>query len=109
MRREVFMQRRAAFMRRDKRNVRLQILAMFGVCAFFYALAHLRPDWNDGLVAVFIILCGAVLVWTARLPNQTKKEGLVCRTCDGGLLNAPGDIAMASGRCPHCGGAAFDE
>ena len=64
---------------------------------------------NDAIVISMLVMGAAVLIWVLRFPNQAKDEGLVCRACDGGLLNAPGDIAIASGRCPHCGDAAFDD
>jgi hypothetical protein len=109
MTKQEFILRRDAFYRRDTRRSRVQIAVFFVVCGACYAVARFVPAANDVLVIVISVLSVAVLLSAFRVPNQAQQEGLVCRACNNGLLNAVGDVAIETGRCPHCGSAPFDE
>ena len=48
----------------------------------------------------------ALVVWIGR--RQNRKLGLLCPVCDKPLVRATAQIAVATGRCGHCGEAVFD-
>ena len=64
----------------------------------------LREVW----ISVFGLLVLAFLVILFFHDRRYKRRGLTCKSCGRSLLGLPGRLAIASGKCWSCGGAAFD-
>ena len=109
MTKDQFLRARDDFIRRDRKFNRVYLTCFFGFLIAAIPLASQIPEKYNapaafGLLAILVV--NAVLVlWLGR--DQAKREGLVCVSCGGGLLNEPGNIAVATGNCPHCGQPAF--
>ena len=109
MTKDQFLHAREDFIRRDRTFNRIYLTCFFGFLLAAIPLSSRIPEKYGsqaafGLLAILVV--NAVLVlWLGR--NQAKREGLVCVSCGGGLLNRPGDIVFATGNCPHCGQPAF--
>ena len=96
-------------MRRDRRFNTGYLVLLFAVLLAAIPLSDYVPKAYDTqfALAYLILLCinAAAMLWRGR--NQAKRAGLVCNSCQGGLLGTPGNIAAATGQCPHCGQRAF--
>jgi hypothetical protein len=106
---EQFVRRRADFERRDRRFNAIYLTLFFAVLLAAIPLSAYLPEGYEGVSAIgYVILLtanAAVMLFYNR--NQAARAGLVCANCKGGLLNTPGQIAVATGTCPHCGQLAF--
>jgi hypothetical protein len=106
---EQFVRRRAEFQKRDRRFNILYLVSFFGLLILAVPLSsHIPKAYNTAFVVGYLVLLAinaVIMVWFGQ--NQAKRAGLVCYSCKGGLLNTPGNIAMATGNCPHCGKRAF--
>lgn len=109
MTREQFVQRRAEFVTRDRRFNIVYLAVFFGLLIAAIPLSSYVPKTlNTQFVIGFLGLLAVnaiIMMWSGL--NQAKRAGLVCDSCKGGLLNTPGNIAVATGNCPHCGKQAF--
>lgn len=110
MRLEQYLKRRDEFARRDRLFSWTYNALFFGVLIGNIFLVALVPDkWTIWyLVAFFAFLFGNIWfsVWIGK--RRVAGAGLGCRTCSQPLLGVPGDLAETTGKCAHCGGAAFD-
>jgi len=96
---------------RDKRFNTIYMVIFFGLLLANIPLSSRIPEQYNGIyLTVFLALLlgnAAAMLWRGK--GQAKREGLVCRSCGGGLLGQPGRLALAAGTCPHCKLKAFDE
>jgi hypothetical protein len=106
-----FVLRIAAFERRDKRAGAIYLTVLFALLIGNIALAPYVPNTYKSVYfdVVFTLMVGNVVAMLYYSRDQTKRNGLVCRSCEGGLLGVPGQLAIATGTCPHCGRPAFDD
>ncbi len=106
---EQFVRKRAAFEKRDRWFNIIYLVCFFGLLILAVPLSSYIPKaYNTAFTVGFLALLATnaiIMVWSGL--NQAKRAGLVCYSCKGGLLNAPGNIAVATGNCPHCGKRAF--
>jgi hypothetical protein len=106
---EQFVRRRTEFERRDRRSNAIYLVVFFAVLLAAIPLSSHVPEAYDTAFAfgyLALLIANAVIVmWRGR--NQAQRAGLVCLSCKGGLLGIPGNVAAATGNCPHCGQAAF--
>lgn len=112
MTRAEFIERKRAFEKRDSRfNMIITIVlfsGMFGLWGLFRWSAQIDSWIGAGAVLALPIFCLGVLYFNGGM-NQAKHEGLVCRACGGGLLNAQGEYAINTAKCGHCGQNPFSE
>ena len=88
----------------------IYILSVFSYIAIAYYFSEYIPaEHNDALTLAILagLILFALVPWLGGL-NHAKKTGLVCQACDGGLLGNPGQIAMTTDCCPHCGKFPFE-
>ena len=109
MTKDQFVQRRAEFMERDRRVNIVCIMTFFvliiaGIWLPPYVPKAYKTAFFIGYFSLFLV--NAILILSSGF-NQAIRAGLVCASCKGGLLNKPGNIAVATGICPHCGKRAF--
>ncbi|WP_407353293.1 hypothetical protein [Luteimonas sp. R10] len=109
MTKDQFVRCRAEFYQRDRRFNFVYLALFFGLLIAAIPLSSHVPEQYQGVVGISFItvLVANAAIFTLRGRGQAKRAGLVCRSCRGGLLGAPGNIAVATGNCPHCGQAAF--
>jgi hypothetical protein len=111
MTKEEFVKRKIEFDRKDRRFNRTFMAVFFGSLLLNIPLVSRVPEFYEPLYWVgfclFFLVSFAVLFWGGL--NQAKHAGLICRSCEGGLLNWRGDDAVATGICSHCGDRPFDE
>jgi hypothetical protein len=110
MTKDEFARRRAAFYVRDRRFNIIYLVTLFSLITVSYYFAPSIPaEHNDAITFAILaaLIAVAVAPWLGGL-NHAKKAGLICRACGGGLLGNPGEIAMATDSCPHCGKAPFE-
>ena len=104
-----FVRARAEFYRKDRRFNAVYLSLFFVLIIGAVPLSSFVPEHYQAAVGICYVL--ALLanagIYTLRIRKQAERAGLVCRTCGGRLLGAPGDIAVATGNCPHCGQASF--
>jgi hypothetical protein len=107
--RDQFVQRRSEFHRRDRRVNVIYLTLFFGFLFAAIPLSSLVPERYQGAAGIsFVVLLFAnAAIFTLRARGQAKRASLVCRSCSGGLIGVPGDLAVATGNCPHCGQPAF--
>ena len=109
MTKDEFVQRRAEFMKRDRRVTSVCFVIFFvlivaGIWLPPYVPKAYKTAFFIGYFCLFLV--NVILMFSSGF-NQAKRAGLVCDSCKGGLLNKPGNIAVATGICPHCGKRAF--
>jgi hypothetical protein len=101
---EQFIKRRIEFDARDSRNNMISMISLFGFLGAAFLLSYVVPAQYNW---IFVSVLLAVLLPAAILPffgmNQAQKAGLVCQSCGGGLLGVPGQLAVSTDACPHCG------
>ena len=109
MTKDQFIRRRSEFYRRDKWYSAIYLVLFFGVLIAAIPLSSLVPEQYETVAGAlfFVLLFGNAIFFSLRDRGQAKRVGLVCRSCKEGLLGAPGDIAVATSTCPHCGKPAF--
>ncbi|WP_152619982.1 hypothetical protein [Lysobacter sp. A03] len=109
MTKDQFVKRRAKFYARDRRVNTVYLILFFGVLLAAIPLASLVPARYQGAAGIsyLVLLIVNAAIFTLRGRNQAQRAGFVCRFCNGGLLGIPGDIAVATGNCPHCGRSPF--
>ena len=109
MTKEQFVRKRAEFERRDRRFNIIYLTLFFTVLLAAIPLSDYIPQRYEGEFAIgYVILLtanAAIMMFYNR--KQAARVGLVCASCKGGLLNMSGQIAVATGTCPHCGRPAF--
>ena len=113
MTRAEFIERKRVFKKRDSRfNIILMVVlfgGLFGLWALFHWIPQLDSWIGTGAVLALPIFCLCAQYFLSGGMNQAKHEGLVCGACGGGLLNAPGEYAITTGKCGHCGKNPFSE
>ncbi|MNM34992.1 hypothetical protein D3C81_456540 [compost metagenome] len=109
MTKDQFVKRRSEFHARDRRFNTVYLILFFGVLLAAIPLASLVPEQYQGVAGIsyLVLLIANAAIFTLRDRNQAQRAGLVCRSCKGGLLGMPGDMAVATGNCPHCGQSPF--
>jgi hypothetical protein len=106
---EQFIRKRADFESRDRRFNAIY-LALFFIALFAaIPLSAYIPGGYEGAFAIgyLALLIANAAIFLLYNRNQAARAGLICANCKGGLLNMPGQIAVATGTCPHCGQPAF--
>lgn len=109
MTKDQFVRLRADFYSRDRRFNLVYLALFFGLLVAAIPLSSYIPEQYQGLagIAYMVVLVANAAIFTLHGRGQAKRAGLLCRSCGGGLLGPPGNIAVATGNCPHCGKAAF--
>lgn len=103
------MRRRSELYKRDRRFNTVYLTLFFGLLVAAIPLLARVPEQHQSVAGIsyFVLLIANAVIVTLRGRSQAKRAGLVCRSCKGGLLGMPGNIAIATGNCPHCGQQAF--
>jgi hypothetical protein len=106
---EQFVRKRAEFEKQDRRFNTCYLVVFFGILLAAIPLSSYVPEAyeTEFALAYLGILIANAAIMMLRGRNQAGRAGLLCRSCKGGLLNMPGNIAVATGICPHCGQQAF--
>ena len=109
MTKDQFVRRRSEFYKRDRRFNAVYLALFFAVLIAAIPLSSRVPEQYQGAAGIsfLVLLVTNAAIFTLRSRGQAKRAGLVCRSCNGGLLGMPGDMAVAIGNCPHCGQLAF--
>ena len=104
-----FVRLRSEFYKRDRRFNTVYLALFFAALIAAIPLSSHVPEQYQGTVGIsfLVLLVANAAIVTLHGRGQAKRAGLVCRSCNGGLLGIPGDIAVATGSCPHCGQLAF--
>ena len=107
MDRKAFVSGRESYTRRN----RYYYLAMWLFWIGCFVATRFLPKGSYEIAAVvFFLLCGiglAGLAWRDRW--YVKHIGLSCASCGRSLLGRiEGALAVTTGKCSRCGGAAFD-
>ena len=80
----------------------LAVAATSGTPIGFYAPASV----GFGYIGLLLFACITYAIYAARWSRRT---GLLCYACGLPLLNEAGDVAVATGVCPRCRKAAFEQ
>lgn len=116
MNKEEFLMRQQAARREENIVSIIWLIVFFGVLFGNIPLAkwmdHHKPaPWIQvtyGLIFFSFLLGNLVLmIWTIK--RRVRKYGLNCPSCDKPLTATTGQIAVATGKCGHCGHRVFDE
>ena len=104
-----YLKRRTEFERRDIWRGTWQLVIFFGLLLLFIPIdSYIPPQYSTIAVVVlmvFLIAWCVLIIWSGRVAIRTS--GLGCRSCKVPLLGVQGDIAVATGKCSHCGHEAF--
>ena len=111
MTKDQFVRRRSEFYKRDRRFNTIYLALFFGLLVAAIPLFGCIPEQHQGLAGIsyLVLLIANAVIFTLRGRGQAMRAGLVCHSCNGGLLGIPGNIAVATGNCPHCGKRAFQQ
>ena len=111
MTKDQFVNRRSEFYVRDRRFNAVYLTLFFVILIAAIPLSSFVPDKYQGVAGIsfLVLLIANAAIFTLRGRSQAARAGLVCRSCKGGLLGMPGDMAVASGSCPHCGQSPFTQ
>lgn len=109
MTKDQFVRERAEFEKRDRRFNAIYLTSFFALLLAAIPLSAYIPDGYDAEFGIgyLVLLVANATAMLFRGLNQAARAGLVCVSCKGGLLNMPGQIAVATGTCPHCGQSPF--
>ena len=109
MTKDQFVRRRSELYKRDRRFNTIYLTLFFGLLIAAIPLLARVPEQHQGAAGIsyLVALIANAVIFTLRGQGQAKRAGLICRSCKGGLLGMPGNIAIATGNCPHCGQQAF--
>jgi len=110
MRLNEYLKRRQEFYQRDRRfNIVYMTLFFAILIGNIFVADYIPESWNIAyLVAFFAFLLGNVWFSIKNGAWRVKNAGLDCKSCTTPLLGIPGDLAVTTGQCSHCGGSAFD-
>jgi hypothetical protein len=106
-----FVRCRSEFYKRDRRFNTVYLTLFFGLLVAAIPLLGRVPEQHQSVAGIsyLMLLVASALIFTLRGRGQAKRAGLVCHSCKGGLLGMPGNMAIATGNCPHCGRQAFSQ
>ncbi|MEF3081094.1 hypothetical protein V3391_02540 [Luteimonas sp. SMYT11W] len=109
MTKDQFVRRLSEFNKRDRRFNTIYLTLFFGLLIAAIPLLGRVPEQRQGVAGIsyLAVLVANAVIFTLRGRGQAKRAGLVCHSCKGGLLGMLGNIAVATGNCPHCGQQAF--
>lgn len=110
MTKEQFIRKLADFEKRDRRFNLIHIMIFISLLIVSIPLSYYIPASYNTLfiVALLVLLIGNAVFMLSRGLNDATPEGLICRSCKGGLLGSQGKLAITTGNCGHCGEQAFD-
>lgn len=110
MRKSEYLQHRAALRRLDRYSTLFCATALLALVAIAIPLAALLPSAGHRRWVALCLLAGGLGVagFHGYLRWRVRRAGLACRGCGVTLLGAPGDVALASDRCGHCGDTVFE-
>ena len=106
MTKDEFAKRRKALGRESPRFDSFVAIALFALAVLGIPLSKLTSDQiTFAYMGVLLVLSVAYLVYSGRWAKQT---GLLCNACHKPMVRRAGDIAVATGMCPHCKKPAFE-
>lgn len=112
MRLDEFLRKRNEFAQQEKRFNRTYLPVFFAFLLGNVFVVNAIPEtwggWYLYLAGFFALLLGNLWFANYREKRRLAEAGLNCRTCRHPLSGVPGDLAVTTGRCAHCGGQAFD-
>jgi len=110
MKRRDYLKKRDTFLRQDKVFWGIYLVCFFALLFGNIPFAAKVPkSWNTTYVVVLLIFLvgnAVITAWVGR--RRMQQSGLVCKSCKKTLLGMPGNLAVTTGVCCHCGKEAFD-
>ena len=105
MTKETFLQLRKSLARETPPLDRIAAISLFGLAVLGIPIGLLlQKPIAFAYIALLLLASICYLIYSLR---WARKTGLLCHSCQRPMLRQAGDIALATGNCPHCGRSAF--